>query len=82
MPRPIPVAITFDDLPCHGPLTPGETRLSIIRQIIAVLQGHHVPPVYGFMNGECVTDDPPQKAVLQAWLDAGNNFGQPYLPAP
>ncbi len=71
----VEMALTFDDLPCHGPLVPGQTRMSVVRQIIQVLQAHHVPPVYGFVNGRCVAGDPAQRAVLQAWLDAGNYLG-------
>src|SRR5258707_7859492 len=44
------IAITFDDLPAHGPLPPGETRLEVASKIIAALHNAHVPPIYGFVN--------------------------------
>jgi lysophospholipase L1-like esterase len=38
------IAITFDDLPAHGPLPPGETRMDVILKIIAALREAGLPP--------------------------------------
>ena len=69
------IAITFDDLPAHGPLPPGETRLQVASKVIAALHDAHVPPTYGFVNGVRVEEQPADAAVLQAWLAAGNPLG-------
>ena len=80
------IAITFDDLPIHGALPPGETRLQIAQSILATLQASHLPPVYGFVNARRLTPaDPihastnkqnispadPDYAFLTAWRAAG-----------
>ncbi|MEX6641307.1 hypothetical protein V2A36_33275, partial [Pseudomonas aeruginosa] len=31
------IAITFDDIPAHGPLIPGQTRVDVIRAITGAL---------------------------------------------
>ena len=84
------IAITFDDLPVHGPLTPGETRLEIAQSILATLQANHMPPVYGFVNARRLTPaDPthvsagmqditpanPDYSFLTAWRAAGEPLG-------
>jgi peptidoglycan-N-acetylglucosamine deacetylase len=65
------IAITFDDLPAHGPLPPGETRTEVASQVIHALRRAHVPPVYGFVNGQIVQQQPDTGAVLAAWRGAG-----------
>lgn len=72
---PVRIAITFDDLPAHGPLPPGETRLEVTSKIIAALQTAHVPPTYGFVNGVAAEGQPDNIAVLQAWRAAGYPLG-------
>ncbi|MGH9744402.1 MAG: polysaccharide deacetylase family protein [Candidatus Acidiferrum sp.] len=69
------IAFTFDDLPSHGPLPPGETRLQIATKILAALRDAHLPPVYGFVNAAILEKEPQDLAVLQAWRDAGNPLG-------
>ncbi|MGB7354593.1 MAG: polysaccharide deacetylase family protein, partial [Acidobacteriaceae bacterium] len=69
------VAITFDDLPVHGPLPPGETRLEVAQQVIRALQAARVPPTYGFVNGQRVEDHPSTVDVLAAWRKAGFPLG-------
>ena len=70
------IALTFDDLPAHGPLPPGETRMEVISKIIAALRDAHVPPTYGFMNGLRLEEQPADAAVLlQTWQSAGNPLG-------
>jgi peptidoglycan-N-acetylglucosamine deacetylase len=72
---PVEVAVTVDDLPAHGPLAPGVTRLEIARRILDAFARHHVPAVYGFVNGKLVDAEPASIAVLRAWLQAGYPLG-------
>lgn len=69
------IAITFDDLPVHGPLPPGETRLDVANQVIAALHNAHVPPTYGFVNAIHLEQQPDTIEVLKAWRAAGNPLG-------
>lgn len=69
------LAITFDDLPAHGPLPPGVTRIEVAGKIIRALQAAHLPPSYGFVNAADLQQHPEDLAVLQAWRDAGNPLG-------
>jgi len=69
------IAITFDDLPAHGPLPAGETRIEVANNVIRALQRARVPPVYGFMNGVHVQEEPDTAAVLSAWRAAGDPLG-------
>ena len=49
------LAITIDDLPTHGPLPPGITRLAVADQIIEVLRRHGIRDAVGFVNGGQIT---------------------------
>jgi peptidoglycan/xylan/chitin deacetylase (PgdA/CDA1 family) len=69
------VAFTFDDLPAHGPLPPGEFRPQPIRSILATLKTEHMPPVYGFVNGFRVAEYPYQIELLREWIASGNPLG-------
>jgi len=69
------LAITFDDLPAHGPLPPGVTRMEVAQKIVRAFEGAHVPPTYGFINGLGVERQPADIAVLRLWQDAGNPLG-------
>jgi peptidoglycan/xylan/chitin deacetylase (PgdA/CDA1 family) len=69
------IAFTFDDLPSHGPLPPGETRLDVASKILAALTAAHLPPTYGFVNGARLAQEPGSEAVLYAWRAAGNPLG-------
>jgi lysophospholipase L1-like esterase len=69
------IAVTFDDLPAHGPLPPGETRLEVISKIISALHDANLPPTYGFVNGSRIEEQPGNADVLQAWHSAGNPLG-------
>lgn len=69
------IAVTFDDLPAHGPLPPGETRLQVAQQVIRALQRAHLPPTYGFVNGIRVQEEPDTIGVLGAWRAAGFPLG-------
>ncbi|HXY25461.1 MAG TPA: polysaccharide deacetylase family protein [Candidatus Acidoferrum sp.] len=64
------VALTFDDLPVHGPLPIGMTRLDIANSVIRALQAAHAPPSYGFVNAKGLQQEPGTEAVLQAWRAA------------
>jgi peptidoglycan/xylan/chitin deacetylase (PgdA/CDA1 family) len=74
-PVPIRVAITVDDLPVHGPLPEGTTRLEIHRALLAAFAAHEVPEVYGFVNAARAGDDPALFQALEAWVDAGHPVG-------
>jgi len=69
------VAFTFDDLPAHGPLPPGEERPEPVRSILATLKAEKMPPVYGFVNGFRTVGFPYQIEILRAWHDAGEPLG-------
>ncbi len=68
------IALTFDDLPAHGPLPVGGDRLVIGRRIIAALAAHHAP-AFGFMNATFGAGDPNAPKVLAAWHSAGLPIG-------
>ena len=69
------VAFTFDDLPAHGPLPPGEFRPEPIRSILKTLKTGHMPPVYGFVNGFRTAQYPYQEELLRDWIASGNPLG-------
>jgi peptidoglycan/xylan/chitin deacetylase (PgdA/CDA1 family) len=72
---PLQVAFTFDDLPAHGPLPPGEFRPEPMRSIIKTLKTEHMPPVYGFVNGFRTAEYPYQAELLREWIASGNPLG-------
>lgn len=69
------IALTFDDLPAHGPLPPGEARRAVIASIISTLKKENLPPVYGFVNGFRLAGYPYQVELLNAWHAAGQPMG-------
>jgi peptidoglycan/xylan/chitin deacetylase (PgdA/CDA1 family) len=69
------VAFTFDDLPAHGPLPPGENRPAPIRAILKTLHDEQMPPTYGFVNAFRIRDYPYQKELLTEWVAAGQPLG-------
>jgi peptidoglycan/xylan/chitin deacetylase (PgdA/CDA1 family) len=69
------VAFTWDDLPAHSALPPGETRVEIGKKIIAAMKEAHMPPVYGFVNGVQTENEPLSTPMLKEWLDAGLPLG-------
>jgi peptidoglycan-N-acetylglucosamine deacetylase len=71
----IEMAITFDDLPAHGPLPRGMTRVAIARSVLATLQREHMPPVYGFINGGRGAEEADGAAALDAWRSGGQPLG-------
>ena len=69
------MAISFDDLPVHGALPVGMTRLEIAHSILETLNRERLPPVYGLINGGRGAEDPNSLSVLQAWRMAGQPLG-------
>jgi len=65
------VAITFDDLPSHGPLPAGVTREDVARKILTALKDANVPEAYGFINAGKLEKQPEEIKVLQLWREAG-----------
>ncbi|WP_419815303.1 polysaccharide deacetylase family protein [Glacieibacterium sp.] len=68
------LAITFDDLPAHGPLPAGTTRLAVAQAVIDALKAARVGEVYGFVNG-FLTERAPDLPVLELWRAAGLPVG-------
>ena len=66
------IAITFDDLPAHSVLPPGETRMDVARAVVKALREAQVPPTYGFVNGVRTEENPGDAEVLNVWRAAGN----------
>jgi peptidoglycan-N-acetylglucosamine deacetylase len=69
------MAVTIDDLPTHGPLPPGTTRLEIVTRMIHALKRNVSVPVYGFANGGQIADSPELEGIIRAWLQAGFLLG-------
>jgi cellulose synthase (UDP-forming) len=69
------LAITIDDLPTHGLLPPGITRLAVADQIIEVLRRHGIRDAVGFVNGGQIADAPQHGVVLEHWIAAGYRLG-------
>ena len=69
------VAITFDDLPLNGDLPPGVTRVQIAKDVLAVLQEHRVPQVFGFINAKKLEDNKDGVEALKLWVAAGERVG-------
>ncbi|WP_454884697.1 polysaccharide deacetylase family protein [Sphingomonas oryzagri] len=69
------LAITFDDLPAHGPLPAGETRSEIAATIAKALTDADVPSVYGMINGVLEEREPGSADALTQWRAAGLPLG-------
>jgi peptidoglycan-N-acetylglucosamine deacetylase len=65
------IAITFDDLPAHGSLPSGTTRIQIASKILDALHSAGLPPTYGFVNGQATERQAEGAEVLEAWRGAG-----------
>lgn len=72
---PLQVALTFDDLTLHGPYPPGETPLSVERELVAALKREHVRNAYGMVNGHSVEEQPATDQALSEWRSAGLLLG-------
>src|ERR1700675_1399787 len=69
------MAVTFDDLPVHGALPAGMTRLEIVESILKTLQREKMPPLYGFISGGRGEEDPSSLSVLKTWRAGGQPVG-------
>lgn len=69
------LALTFDDLPAHSALPPGESRVGVIARIVAALADAGAPPTMGFINASGIEDVPSDRAVLEIWRGAGHPLG-------
>jgi peptidoglycan/xylan/chitin deacetylase (PgdA/CDA1 family) len=73
--HPQQIAFTWDDLPAHSALPPGETRVEIGRKLIAAMKDARMPPIYGFVNGVAIEREPASAPMLKDWRDAGFQLG-------
>lgn len=69
------VALTIDDLPSHGALPPGMSRVDVARSILNTLKQAHAPKVYGFVNPKRLEEHPEDIEVLKLWRSAGFPLG-------
>ena len=72
---PVEVSVTVDDLPLHGALIDGWTRVELAQRMVKTFQAHGLPPIYGFVNAGKVEAEPSSRAVLDAWKAGGQRFG-------
>jgi peptidoglycan/xylan/chitin deacetylase (PgdA/CDA1 family) len=68
------IALTFDDLPVHGPIPTGQTPQSVGRDLILALTRAHVP-AYGFVNGHWTVEQRQTLDILKDWRAAGFLLG-------
>jgi len=71
----IQMAVTVDDLPLHGKLPAGTSRIEIAKSILATLHSNHVPEVYGFINARHLEQDKDLTEVLNLWVMSGYPLG-------
>lgn len=69
------IAITVDDVPAHGNLPAGMTRVGIAELHIKTFKAYGVPSVFGFVNAVKIDKEPDSKAVLDLWRKAGYPLG-------
>jgi len=69
------IAFTWDDLPAHSALPPGQTREQIAQQILSAMKGANLPPAFGFVNGATTQSEPLSTPVLEQWRSAGLPLG-------
>jgi peptidoglycan/xylan/chitin deacetylase (PgdA/CDA1 family) len=69
------IALTFDDLPVHGPLPVGETPQAVADALLAALRSASVGEAFGFVNAASATRDPALMRVLRSWRGAGYPLG-------
>jgi len=65
------IALTVDDLPSHGSLPAGMTRVDVANHILKELKAAHAPKVYGFVNARKLEQHPEDIEVLKLWRSAG-----------
>ena len=81
----IEMAITVDDLPRHGPISSGVTRMQITQDMLKTFKKHNVTEVYGFVNFKKVEEQPELLNTLVTWREAGyplanHTYSHLYLP--
>lgn len=69
------VAVTFDDLPAHGVLPAGMTRLQVAQEVIDAARKAALPPVTGLVNASLIKAEPAAEPVLKLWREAGFPLG-------
>jgi hypothetical protein len=69
------VAFTADDLPAHGSLPPGMTRVGIAQAHVDTLKVHGVPEAWGFVNAVSLGTEPAGAQALDVWRRAGYPLG-------
>jgi peptidoglycan/xylan/chitin deacetylase (PgdA/CDA1 family) len=69
------IALTFDDLPASGGLSPDETRVGILTQLAKELKANHLKGTYGFVTGSDLPGDPDSQQALRVWVRVGMNIG-------
>jgi peptidoglycan/xylan/chitin deacetylase (PgdA/CDA1 family) len=69
------IAITVDDVPLHGMLPPGMTRIGIARATLDTLKAHGVAEAVGFVNAARADKEPGSEGVLDLWRQAGHPLG-------
>jgi peptidoglycan/xylan/chitin deacetylase (PgdA/CDA1 family) len=69
------IALTWDDLPAHSSMPPGETRVAIAQKLIDAMKQAGLPPVYGFVYGNALELEPASEPVMKLWRDAGLLLG-------
>jgi peptidoglycan-N-acetylglucosamine deacetylase len=69
------MAITIDDLPIHGPMPKGITRVEIAERFLAALQRFRLHGVYGFPSGEKLEAYGGSDEILKAWIRGGQILG-------
>lgn len=71
----IKLAITVDDIPNHGTLPKGITRLEIAKKYVEILKKHKVPGVYAFVNKGRADDTEESEKAIKVWQEAGYILG-------
>jgi peptidoglycan/xylan/chitin deacetylase (PgdA/CDA1 family) len=71
----VKMALTFDDLPTHGALPPGVSRMDVAGRLLAAFHDANTGPVYGFINGVGEEREPDSVGVLSLWRAAGHPLG-------
>lgn len=74
-PARVKMALTFDDLPTHGALPPGVSRMDVAGRLLAAFHDAGTGPVYGFINGVGEEREPESVGVLSLWRAAGHPLG-------
>ena len=68
------IAFTWDDLPAHGALPPGVTRVQVAADLLRAAADAKAP-AFGFINGAHTVKEPDSAPVLKMWREAGQPLG-------